>query len=87
MPIIAADGRGTTVTWLENQFLPYGDHGFSLAAAHEGCAAVTQYYYCQGFMRKGDCQTVGDSHVLFGKGTVDDALRRNAIRNRLKLMQ
>ena len=76
VPIIAADGRGTTVTWLENQFLPYGDHGFALAAAHEGCAAVTQYYYCQGFMQKGDRQTVGDSHILFGKGTVDDALRR-----------
>ena len=75
-PLIAADGRGAVVTWLENQFLPHGDHGLALAAAHDGGADVTQYYYCQGFMQKGDRQTVGDSHILFGKGTVDEALGR-----------
>ena len=75
-PLIAADGRGNTVVWLENQFLPHGDQGFALAAAHNGGADVTQQYYCQGFMRKGDHQTVGDSHILFEKGTVDDALGR-----------
>lgn len=75
-PVIAADGLGTCVTWIDNQFLPYGDHGLALAAAHEGRADVTRHYYCQGFMKKGDRQTVGDSHVLFSKGSVDDALLR-----------
>ena len=75
-PIIASDGCGTTVTWIENQLLPYADRGLGEATALGGVADVTRHYYCQGYMNKGDRQTVGDSHILFGKGDVDDALRR-----------
>lgn len=75
-PVIASDGRGTNVTWIDNQFLPYADHGLGEAFAHGGAADVVRHYYCQGYMNKGDRQTVGDSHILFGAGDVDDALRR-----------
>ena len=75
-PIIASDGCGTTVTWIDNQFRPYADHGLGEATAVGGGADVTRHYYCQGYMSKGDRQTVGDAHILFGEGNVDDALRR-----------
>ena len=75
-PIIASDGCGTTVTWIDNQFRPYADHGLAEATAIGGNADVMRHYYCQGYVNKGDRQTVGDSHILFGEGNVDDALRR-----------
>ena len=73
-PLIAADGAGATVTWIMNQFLPYGDLGSAKASWSNRGVEAMQTFFCEGYARKGDSQKVGDLHILFGKGDVDAAL-------------
>ena len=70
------DGKGNTVTWAVNTFVPYADNAQNRVwmDTKGGATAELAFQTC-GHVRKGQPQKVGDAWIVFGKGTREDALR------------
>ena len=74
--VLAADGAGTTATWIADDTEPDCDVGFTLVTERADGVSVTHPYRSAGYVEKGRPQTMGGLWVCFGRGaTTDDALR------------
>lgn len=74
--VLAADGAGSTVTWIVDDTEPDCDAGFTVAAEQADGVSVTHPYRSAGYVEKGKPQTMGGLWLCFGRGaTTDDALQ------------
>ena len=74
--VLAADGRGHTVTWIVDDTEPDCDVGFTVATESADGVSVTHPFHSAGYVRKGVPQTMGGLWICFGTGADTDAALR-----------
>ncbi len=75
-PLLGDDGAGRYVSWTVDELVPYADAASNEATESRVGFSVKTWIGCQGHMRKGVPQKVGDVWMRFGQGTREDALTR-----------
>lgn len=73
--VLICSSDGWTVTQLIDESRPYSDRGKNIAIARKDGFSLATYFRCEGHVRKGRPQEVGDSWLVFRRGTLDGALQ------------